>query len=103
MKKNKELSIIQEVVLAQIPRGLDTPVRSQVIAERIGLSKRDVMAVISSLIIDHGIAIGGGRSEGKLGYFIITNEEERQQAIYPLKSSIVNMQQRVDRLENIEI
>lgn len=99
----KKLSIIQEAVLAQIPMGLESPVRSQDVAERTGLSKREVMAVISTLIIDHSIAIGGGRSESKYGYFIITNEDERQQAMYPLKSSIVNMQQRVDRLEKIEI
>ena len=101
--KTKKLSIIQEAVLAQIPRGLNNPVRSQDIADRVGLSKRDVMAVISTLIIDHGIAIGGGRREGKLGYFIITNEDERQQAITPLKNTVVNMNQRIERLEKMKI
>lgn len=101
--KNKKLTMIQEAILAQIPRGLESPVRSQDIADRVGLSQREVMAVISALIIDHGIAIGGGRSEGRQGYFIIMNEEERQQATIPLKSSIINMQQRVDRLEKIKL
>lgn len=101
--KTKKLSIIQEAVLAQIPRGLNNPVRSQDIADRVGLSKRDVMAVISSLIIDHSIAIGGGRSETKYGYFIITNEDERQQAITPLKNTVVNMNQRIERLEKIRL
>lgn len=101
--KNKKLTMIQEAILAQIPRGLESPVRSQDIADRVGLSQREVMAVISALIIDHGIAIGGGRTEGRQGYFIIMNEEERQQATIPLKSSIINMQQRVDRLEKIKL
>lgn len=101
--KNKKLSIIQEAVLAQIPVGIENPVRSQDIAERVGLSQREVMAVISVLVIDHGIAIGGGRSEGTKGYFRITNEEERLQATLPLKNSIINMQQRVDRLERIKL
>lgn len=100
---NKKLTIIQEAVLAQIPIGFKNPVRSQDIAERTGLSKREVMAVVSVLIIDHSIPIGGGRSEGRQGYFRITNEEERQYATVPLRSSIINMQQRVDRLEKIKL
>lgn len=100
---NKKRSIIQEAVLAQIPYGLENPVRSQEIADRVGLTKRDVMAVISTLIIDFNIPIGGGRSEGKYGYFIITSEIERYKATTPLKNTIVNMQQRVDRLEKIKI
>lgn len=99
----KKLSIIQKAVLAQIPRGLNNPVRSQDIAERVGLSKRDVMAVISTLIVDHNIAIGGGRSRGLYGYFIITNESERQQATVPLKNTVVNIKQRIDRLEKIKL
>lgn len=101
--KNKKLTIIQEAVLAQIPKGYENPVRSQDIANRIGISKREVMAVISALIIDHDIAIGGGRSEGRYGYFMVMNEEERQQATTPLKNSIINIQQRVDRLEKIKL
>ncbi|MFL2072002.1 hypothetical protein ACEN32_06825 [Marinilactibacillus psychrotolerans] len=101
--KNKKLSIIQEAVLAQIPKGLESPVRSQDIAESTGLSTREVMAVISALIIDHGIPIGGGRTESRKGYFIITNEDERQQATTPLKRTIVNMQQRIDHLEKIKL
>lgn len=101
--KTKKLSIIQESVLAQIPRGFNNPVVSQYIAEKVGLSKREVMAVISTLIIDHNIAIGGGRSDGKQGYFIITNESERQQATTPLKNTVVNIKQRIDRLEKIKL
>lgn len=99
----KKLSIIQESVLIQIPTGLDTPIKSKEIAERTGLSSREVMAVISTLIVDYGVPIGAGRSEGRYGYYRITNEEERNQAIVPLRNTIVNMQQRVDRLEKIEI
>ena len=100
---DKKLSIIQEAVLAQIPRGLHNPVVSQYIAEKVGLTKREVMAVVSTLIIDHDIAIGGGRTDGKKGYFIITNEEERQQATAPLKNTVVNIKQRIDRLEKIKL
>lgn len=100
----KKLSIIQETVLSQIPKGLErTPVRSQDIAERLGLSKREVMAIINTLIMDHSIPIGGGRSNGKQGYFIITNEDERVQATSPLKSTVVNVQQRIDRLDKIKL
>lgn len=101
--KMKKLSIIQEAVLEQIPKGLESPVRSQDIAERTGLSTREVMAVISALIIDHGIPVGGGRTENRKGYFIVTNEAERKQATTPLKKTIVNMQQRIDHLEKIKL
>lgn len=99
----KKLSIIQEAVLAQIPRGLENPIGSHDIARNIGLSKRDVMAVISGLILDHEIPIGGARMIGKSGYFIITNEDERQQALVPLKKTVVSMQQRIEQLESIKI
>lgn len=99
----KKLSIIQETVLANLPRGLESPVCSRDIAEKVGLTKRDVMAVISVLVIDHSIPIGGGRSKGKYGYFIITNEEERQQAITPLKNTVVIMNQRIERLEKMRL
>ena len=100
---NKKLSIIQEAVLSQIPRGIENPVRSHHIADKTGLSKRDVMAVISVLIINHNIPIGGARMSGKKGYFIITNEDERRRATVPLKKTIVNIQQRVDHLEKMEL
>lgn len=100
---NKKLSIVQEAVLAQIPYGAINPIRSQEIAKRVGMSKREVMEVISNLIMDYSIPIGGGRSNGKYGYFIITNELERIQATAPLKSTVANMQQRIERIENIEI
>jgi hypothetical protein len=72
--------MIQEAVLAQIPRGLESSVQSQDIANRVGLSRRDVMAVIIVLIIDNSIPIGGARMSDKKGYFIITNEDERRRA-----------------------
>lgn len=101
--KNKKLTIIQESVLAQIPLGIGSNVQSKEIAERTGLSKRDVMAVISTLIIDHNIPIGAGRSEGRYGYFRITNENERIEAIVPLKNTVITMQQRIDCLEKMKI
>lgn len=101
--KKKKLSFNQEIVLAQIPYGLENPVRSQEIAKRVGMSKRDVMEVISTLIIDHNIPIGGGRSEGKYGYFIIENEDERIRAITPLKNTVVNIKQRIERIEKIDV
>lgn len=101
--KEKKLSIIQEEVLRQIPKGAEKPVRSKEIAERTGLSTREVMAVISVLIIDHSIPIGGSRGEGFYGYYIITNEAERQKAVIPLSRSIHNMTQRVEKLKEIEL
>lgn len=101
-KKKKELSIIQERVLAMIPRETGKEVLSKDIAYSTGLEKRDVMAVINTLIMDHNIPIGAGRSKHNKGYFIITNEAQLRMAIQPLNNSIIVMQQRVRKLESIK-
>lgn len=101
--KNRKLSIIQEAVLAQIPKGIQSPILCTEIMKRVGLSNREVRAVISTLVVDHNIPVGGCRMHGRSGYFIITNEEERSQATTPLKNSVVSLQQRIDRLEKIKI
>lgn len=98
-----ELSIIQKNVLMQIPKGNKRPVKSKEIAERTGLSQREVMSVIHTLILKHDIPIGAGRTEGHQGYYIIQNEEQRQQAIVPLQHSITNMNKRVRKLKTIKL
>ncbi|GAB2499549.1 hypothetical protein GCM10008929_20150 [Alkalibacterium psychrotolerans] len=98
-----DLSIIQKEVLRQIPKGNKRPVKSKEIAERTGLSQREVMSVIHILILNHGIPIGAGRKEGNYGYYIIRNEKERQQAIIPLQHSITNMSKRVEKLKSISL
>lgn len=64
---------------------------------------RDVYEIINTLIIVYNIPIGGLRSDNKHGYFIITNERERHEAVDPLAHHANEIMLRVNKIKQINL
>lgn len=90
-------------VLHLLPRGSERLITTNEISQVTGISKRTVYKDIALLIDRYGIPIGGLRSDGKRGYFIITNEAERKQALSSLRKQSLEMLKRIDKVDSIEI
>lgn len=90
-------------VLHLLPRGNERLITANEISQVIGIDKRAVYKDIALLIDRYNIPIGGLRSDGKHGYFIITNEAERKQALASLRKQSVEMLKRIDKVDSIEI
>lgn len=90
-------------VLHLLPRGSERLITANEISQVTGISKRTVYKDIALLIDRYGVPIGGLRSDGKRGYFIITNEAERKQALTSLKKQSVEMLKRINKVDKIEL
>lgn len=90
-------------VLHLLPCGSERLITANEISQVTGISKRKVYNDIALLIDRYSVPIGGLRSEGQHGYFIITNEAERKQALSSLQKHTFEMQKRIDKVSNIEL
>lgn len=90
-------------VLDLIPRGIEHPITIATIAERTGISPRDVYSIIRVLLMQYDVPIGGIRSQGLHGVFIATNEQERAAALKPLANNAHEILRRVYKLREISI
>lgn len=68
-------------VLHLLPHGSERLITANEISQVTGISKRKVYNDIALLIDRYSVPIGGLRSEGQHGYFIITNEAERKHCL----------------------
>ncbi|WP_125606364.1 HTH domain-containing protein [Lapidilactobacillus bayanensis] len=90
-------------VLHLLPRGNERLITANEISQVIGIDKRAVYKDIALLIDRYNIPIGGLRSDGKHGYFIITNETERKQALSSLRKQSIEMLKRIDKVDSIAL
>ena len=67
-----------------------------------GLKEREVGEAIYRLIVLHHVPIGAQYNRPN-GYYIITNDKERQQALAPLTSQIAMMSKRAEIISNAEL
>lgn len=91
-----------EKVYKLIPYGIEIPITATEISKITGISKREIYSILNTLIMKYEKPIAGVRN-GKSGYFIVTNEEERTQALKPLKNHTANMVMHIKKLESIKL
>lgn len=97
-----ELTIIQESVLSMIPRSSERPARVVDISAAIGLSVREVNAVIRVLTMK-GIPICSLRSGENKGVFIPVNEQERFDGLVALQNQATDMKQRIENVRKADL
>ena len=68
-----------------------------------GWNNRRVRVIINRLIVIHHQPIGAKYEHPNNGYYIITNNKERQQALAPLTSQITMMSKRAEIISNAEL
>ena len=85
-----------------LPKGIDRPRPLKELVKLSGLKSREVRGIIYRLIVLHHVPIGA-RYKHPNGYYIITNDDERKQALAPLTSQIAMMSKRAQVIGNVEL
>lgn len=92
----------QEKKLIQLlPNGGEHPRDNQFLALMLDTTPRNVRAMVFDLVTKHGFPIGSSHQKG--GYYWITTEEERTEALAPLNSQIGEMMKRATATANNEL
>lgn len=93
----------EQRLLDLLPKGIDRPRPLRELTKLTGWSSRKVRATIYRLIVVHHQLIGATYQQPGNGYFIITNDQERQQALAPLTSQIAMMSKRAQVISNADL
>lgn len=88
-------------ILAQ-HQGRDQAISMAALAERVGLSTRDVQHYIKHLIEHHGVLIGSATGKPH-GYYLITEPSEVHAAIAQLQHRLISLAVRIARLNKTSV
>lgn len=91
-----------EQLVAMLPDGAENPVSISEIATRLNTNKRTITAWVAFLINHKGVPIGSRRSAPS-GYYLITTDEERNNAIAPLTAQALEELKRAEKLRSIDL
>lgn len=99
-----ELTIIEQSVLRLIPRGSERKISIREIGTTIDLDERSIYEVVSSLR-KKGVpvcAVRNGEPSNR-GYYVATNETERDEGLVSYKAQIIDMQGIVEQIEQADL
>ena len=102
MKPMKQLDKEEQQLLDLLPKGIERPRPLKELVKLSGLKDREVRGIIYRLIVLHHVPIGAQYNRPN-GYYIITNDKDRQQALAPLTSQITMMSKRAEIISNAEL
>lgn len=102
MKPMKQLDQDEKKILQLLPKGIAQPKPLKELVKFSGLKDREVRGIIYRLIVLHHVPIGAQYNRPN-GYYIITNDKERQQALAPLTSQIAMMSKRAQAISNADL
>ena len=102
MKPMKQLDQEEKKILQLLPKGIERPRPLKELVKLSGLKDREVRGIIYRLIVLHHVPIGAQYNRPN-GYYIITNDKERQQALAPLTSQITMMSKRAEIISNADL
>ena len=102
MQSMKQLDKEEQQLLDLLPKGIERPRPLKELVKLSGLKDREVRGIIYRLIVLHHVPIGAQYNRPN-GYYIITNDKERQQALAPLTSQITMMSKRAEIISNAEL
>ncbi|OTA76745.1 hypothetical protein BHL79_09775 [Limosilactobacillus reuteri] len=98
----EQLDQEEKKILQLLPKGIERPRPLKELVKLTGWNNRRVRVIINRLIVIHHQPIGARYEHPNNGYFIITNDKERQQALAPLTSQITMMSKRAEIISNAE-
>lgn len=97
-----QLSKNEKEVVSLLHKGAESAIKANDIAKITGIKSRNVRDIIFSLITIEHYPIGSTRAFPNQGYYLITNEQEKNATVSVLESQIKNMEKRVSTLKAIE-
>ena len=98
-----KLSEKEKEIVSLLHKGAKSAIKTDDIAKRTGIKSRNIRDIIYSLITLDNYPIGSTRALPNQGYYLISNEQERNATIAVLESQIRNMKKRVSILKDIKI
>lgn len=98
-----QLSKNEKEVVSLLHKGAESAIKANDIAKITGIKSRNVRDIISSLITIEHYPIGSTRALPNQGYYLITNEQEKNATVSSLESQIKTMNQRVSTLKAIKL
>ena len=102
MNDNDTLTETLVELVEMLPEGAEHPVNVQTIATRLNTNKRSVTAWVAFLINHWDVPIGSRRNSPS-GYYLITSDEERNNAIAPLTAQALEELKRAEKLRSIDL
>ena len=91
-----------EQLVAMLPEVAEKPVSIADLVTRLNTNKRTITAWVAFLINHKGVPIGSRRSTPS-GYYLITSDEERNNAIAPLTAQALEELKRAEKLRSIDL
>lgn len=102
-KELKEMSKLEADVFQLLPFGMDKVINTNDIRRILNIEERHIREIIADLIVEHGIPIGSLRFGERSGYFIATNDEEKNIGTYSLMQSIETIKKRVEKVKAADV
>lgn len=99
----KKLDKEEQRILELLPKGIDRPRTLKELMKITGWSSRKIRLTINRLIVLHHQPIGARYELPNNGYFIITNDEERNIALAPLTSQIREISKRAKAIKEAQL
>lgn len=99
----KHLDKDEQRIFDLLPKGIDRPRPLKELVKLTGWNSRKVRGTINRLIVIHHQPIGAVYDHPNNGYFIITNDKERNIALAPLTSQITVMTKRAQVISNAQL
>lgn len=93
----------EQHLLDLLPKGMERPRPLKELVALTGWTSRKVRGTIYRLIVLHHRPIGAIYQQPGNGYFIITNDTERNKALAPLTSQIAMMTKRAQIISNSQL
>lgn len=98
MKFNKS----EKQLINLIPKGNERTVSLADLVKLTNINSRKLRTLIFHLVTVHHVPIAGVHGT-QSGYFIVTNEEERSQALQPLVSQVSELQKRIQAITDTKL
>ena len=98
MKFNKS----ENQLINLIPKGNERTVSLADLVKLTNINSRKLRALIFHLVTVQHVPIAGVHGQ-QSGYFIVTNEEERNQALQPLVSQVSELQKRIQAITDTKL
>lgn len=102
-KELKEMNQLQQKVFMLLPKGITRLISTQEIEDVLDIDKRYIMGIIETLILEYGIPIGSFRTNDNFGYFIATNEKEKEIGTHSLSQQAESMLKRAEKVKNSDL
>ena len=99
----QKLSKDEQRLLSFIPVGSERPRPLKELVQLTGWNQRRIRDMISRLIVIHHLPIGAVYYHPGNGYFQISNNQERSQALAPLTSQILMISRRAQIIGNAKL